>query len=132
MKIQPGALSCFLLPAPHMWLHVRVLCSSIFNYVKLLGVLHLPGLWYTVPPRVTAVPFFVATIHFSTLSSCVTKKNTEVSQNQRSCLKITLWAEVLSFLLLYLQLLQIFLQSLRSFSYYKENLYLTFSMAKNK
>lgn len=43
--------------------------SSILNHVKLLRVLYLPGLQYTVPPCVTAVPFFAASIKFSTSSS---------------------------------------------------------------
>lgn len=56
------------------------------------------------------------------------------SATETSCLKIILWAEVLSFLLLYLHLnialYQVFLQILRSFPYYNKTFYLTFFMAK--
>lgn len=61
---------------------------------QIFGTLYLP----------VSLPFFAATIKLSTLSSVPTKANTEVSSNQRSHLKIILWAEVLSFLVLCLHL----------------------------
>lgn len=115
---QPHASRCTCVHfSPVSW---TMSSSCVCCTCQVCSTLYLP---------VSAVAFFVVTIKFSPLSSLAIKANTELSQNQRSHLKIILWADVLSFLLLCLHLSitldKVFLKILKWFQGFKVNLQLT-------
>lgn len=106
-----SAMSTFFLLLPHYPLTQHHTCScTCVCFAQISSIISSPwvcctcqifGTLYLPVP----LPFIYCSIYIlSTLSSLATKANTEVSQNQRSHLKIILWAELLSFLLLCLHL----------------------------